>query len=268
MDWLDPRWRKVLRDIWNNKARTVLVVLAIAVGVFAFGGMFITQQVLLENMNEGFLATNPATITVDMAPFEESVVRTAQRFPYVAQIGARATTGVEVWDGDSWTQLTLVTAPDVAAMDINRIELEAGTLDLRRREILLERQSLAQIEGAQVGSRIAVELPDGRVEELTVAGVVHDFNTVPASRIPVLTGYVSRDTLRLLGLPDQYNELQIVTVPQVQTTAELDLAAGEITELLERYGQTVRGSTISEPGEHWGADFIEAIVLVLQIMGL
>ena len=32
-----PRWRKVLSDLIDNKARTLLVVLSIAVGVFAIG---------------------------------------------------------------------------------------------------------------------------------------------------------------------------------------------------------------------------------------
>ena len=32
-----PRWRKVLRDLWGNRRRTLLVVLSIAVGVFAVG---------------------------------------------------------------------------------------------------------------------------------------------------------------------------------------------------------------------------------------
>ncbi len=34
---LKPRWRKVLGDLWSNKTRTLLVVLSIAVGVFAVG---------------------------------------------------------------------------------------------------------------------------------------------------------------------------------------------------------------------------------------
>ena len=34
---LSPRWRKVLRDLWINKTRTLLVVLSIAVGVFDVG---------------------------------------------------------------------------------------------------------------------------------------------------------------------------------------------------------------------------------------
>ncbi|MEJ2557520.1 MAG: hypothetical protein P8186_15085 [Anaerolineae bacterium] len=40
---ISPRWRKVLRDLWHNKARTVIVVLSIAVGVFAVG-MIVSMQ--------------------------------------------------------------------------------------------------------------------------------------------------------------------------------------------------------------------------------
>ena len=32
-----PRWNKVLRDLWGNKVRTLLVALSIAIGVFAVG---------------------------------------------------------------------------------------------------------------------------------------------------------------------------------------------------------------------------------------
>ncbi len=35
-----PRWQKVFRDLGSNKTRTVLVVLAIAVGIFTFGSVF------------------------------------------------------------------------------------------------------------------------------------------------------------------------------------------------------------------------------------
>ena len=34
---LAPRWRKVFRDLWSNKTRTILVLLSIAVGVTAIG---------------------------------------------------------------------------------------------------------------------------------------------------------------------------------------------------------------------------------------
>ena len=53
---ISPRWKKVIRDLWKNKIRTIIVVLAIAVGVFAFGSVFITQEVLVSDMNTQYLS--------------------------------------------------------------------------------------------------------------------------------------------------------------------------------------------------------------------
>jgi putative ABC transport system permease protein len=266
--FLSPRWRKVARDIWDNKTRTILVVLAVAVGVFAFGGMFITQTVLLDNMNRGFSSTNPATITVTMSPFDESLVRTARTLPYVQDVGARATAQVQVWTGDAWLRMDLTAAPDFEEMSVNRINLERGSMSPARREVLLERQTLTRFDGVSLGDPILVELPDGTQRRMTLTGVVHDFNAIPASRIPLLTGYVSLDTLNLLGLADQYSSLEIVTPPSIDTQAELDYAADVITDRLERDGYIIQEVSTQEPGKHWASDFIEAVVLVLIVLGL
>ncbi len=45
---LSPRWRKVLSDLTSNKTRTILVVLSIAVGVFAVG-MIAGSRAILAN---------------------------------------------------------------------------------------------------------------------------------------------------------------------------------------------------------------------------
>jgi hypothetical protein len=38
-DAIAPRWRKVLRDTWLHKARTLLVVAAVATGMIAAGAL-------------------------------------------------------------------------------------------------------------------------------------------------------------------------------------------------------------------------------------
>jgi putative ABC transport system permease protein len=47
---IGPRWRKVLRDLWHNKTRTVLVVLSIAVGMFAVGTIVSTWSMLQHDL--------------------------------------------------------------------------------------------------------------------------------------------------------------------------------------------------------------------------
>ena len=72
---LKPRWRKVLRDLWLNRIRTIVVVFSIAVGVFVVGVISTSQIVLSEQLNEAYLATNPTSafiLTFDS--FDKDVV--------------------------------------------------------------------------------------------------------------------------------------------------------------------------------------------------
>ena len=58
---LKPRWRKVLRDLWLNKNRTIVVVLSIAVGVFAVGTIASSQIILSRDLRATYLASNPGS---------------------------------------------------------------------------------------------------------------------------------------------------------------------------------------------------------------
>ena len=58
---LTPRWQKVIRELWSNKTKTILVVLAITVGLFAFGSVFITQDILVTDMDRQYQAVNSSS---------------------------------------------------------------------------------------------------------------------------------------------------------------------------------------------------------------
>ncbi len=45
-----PRWNKVLRDLWGNKLRSLLVVLSIAVGVLAVGTIAHMSVIVSRNL--------------------------------------------------------------------------------------------------------------------------------------------------------------------------------------------------------------------------
>ena len=55
-----PRWRKILRDLWGQRTRTVLMVLSIAVGVMALGVVSITYVIVTRDLPAGYRAANPA----------------------------------------------------------------------------------------------------------------------------------------------------------------------------------------------------------------
>ena len=58
------RLRKILRDLWNFKTRTTLVVLTIAIGAFAVGTIARTWVILSRELAQEYANVNPASITL------------------------------------------------------------------------------------------------------------------------------------------------------------------------------------------------------------
>ncbi len=56
-------WRKIWRDLTHNKARTLMVVLSIAVGVFALGAIFGAYSVMNDYLVENHKAWIPIHMT-------------------------------------------------------------------------------------------------------------------------------------------------------------------------------------------------------------
>jgi len=261
-----PRWRKVLRDLWDNKARTVLVVLAIAVGVFAFGGVFITQEVLVADMNNGYQSINPASITMEVSNFDDELLNAVRSYRSVENAQARASYYVQLLTEDRQYNLQLFAIRDFNDIEINRITPEAGRYPPERREIVLERTALP-VTGYDVGDNILIELADGEQRELSLVGTVHDFNAVPAGLFPIITGYISFETLQWLEFPGDYTQLNIVNAGGATDTETLEAIASDIKDRIEMDGFTVGSVTTQDPTTHWAADVTKAFTTILLAIG-
>jgi putative ABC transport system permease protein len=265
---LNPRWHKVIRDLWSNKSRTILVVLAIAVGVFAFGSVFITQTVLIADMNTQYRAINASTIIMSIKSFDDGLVRWARRQEEVTDAQGRAVYLVKLVGEKQTFNLNLYAYDDYENMSLNRINPETGTWPPGRRDILFERASVSP-SGAQIGDSIVIELSNGRQYELNVAGIVHDLNAVPANLDPQLTGYVSMKTLGDLDLPSTtYNRLEILTLAEFNSLAKLEAVADELRERLQRTGVSVDSIGVRETGEHWARETTQSFTLILSFIGI
>ncbi|MBA4370204.1 MAG: hypothetical protein C0418_01320, partial [Coriobacteriaceae bacterium] len=92
---LAPRWRKVARDLLAHKFRTALVVLSIAVGIFAVAVVMGARGVLLREFEQGYAWSRAANATfVTAQPFDDALVRKVAAQPDVAQAEGRRQTGV------------------------------------------------------------------------------------------------------------------------------------------------------------------------------
>ena len=264
---IDPRWRKVIRDLWGNKTRTLLVVLAIAVGVFAFGSVFITEKVLISDMDTQYHAYNASTITMSIPSFDDSLARWARRQEEVVDAQGRALHTAKLVGHDRTFNLNLYAYDDYEDIKLNRITPEKGTWPPGRHDILFERASVS-LPGVQIGDDIIIELSNGKQYELNVTGTVHDLKVPPASMSRQLTAYVSMKTLGWLGLGETYNRLEIVAQNKYGSLAKLESVADELRDRLQRTGISVNSVNILEPGEHWGRDTSQSFTLILNFIGI
>lgn len=262
------RWRKPLRDLQTNKIRTVLVILSIAVGVFAFGSIMGTQSIINRELANSFAQSNPASAIIHTMPFEPELAHAITRLPEVAAAEGRRSVRARVQTGaDEWQDMELFVIDDYELMQINIVQPWEGAWPPPENELLIERNSLF-LTNTEVGETITIELPNGRQRQMKVAGLAHDMNQLPAQVFGVAFAYITRDTLQWLGLEPTFNELYIV-VAENQLDEDQIAAVTEIVERhLETSGREVFSTEIPTPGEHPAQEIIPTVLTILAAVGL
>jgi putative ABC transport system permease protein len=264
------RRTKVLREIWLFKARTMLVVLVIAIGVGAFGLMRLGRAVLERDMQGGFAVTEPAHAILSIAPFSQPLVQRVARMPGVAAAeGRRTITGQLAAAPGTWVALELQAALEWGSLTISRVLPEPGSPAQPPKDaILLERTSAHQF-GLGVGQSVLVRLPGDQEYTLTVAGLVNDQAITP-SNIDITTAYayISRDTLATLKQPRDYNRLYLRLAGGSAAWPEIEPAVTRIARSIQNDGLQVSNISIPRPGKPPLWDSLNGVLFILGTMGL
>ncbi len=271
---LRPRWRKLLADLWGNKARSLLVVASIAVGVFAIGVIAGTYVILMQDLALSYQASNPANVTVLTLPFEDGLVEAVQRLDGVAQaegvreLTVRVHTGTQ--DGqdglDEWDTLLLIAQPDYADIQIHRRFPVAGEAVPDDRELILEHKTLDELE-LRVGDSVEIELPDGTRKALPVVGTALDQADPHSTVVGGLRGYVTLETLAWLRTPVAMNKLFVTAAEGGDDETHLRQLSATVTDRLEKSGFPVLQAEVAGSSEHPFGGIIQALLWILIIVG-
>ena len=155
-------WRKICRDLWFNKARTFLIVLSTAVGVFALGFVFGTSDV----MQLALTASHEASVFPHLV-FYTGLFDVDDQAAVLDDPGIAVAEGLRVatfrWkkEGDQdWSDGILYARHDYGEQRTDIFDLTEGRWP-EGRELAVERLSSRQY-GIPIGSSIIVEF--GRSE--------------------------------------------------------------------------------------------------------
>ena len=264
---LNIRWRKVFLDLLGNRTRTLLVVLAITVGVFAVGFVAGAQTILLRELDRGYVASNVASAAIFTQPFDEQFVNSVVRMPEVEMAEGRRTVQANVLlaSGEE-KRLTLTAVSDFQNMQLDKVYPVAGQWPPQQDGVLLERLSLQFID-SEIGDTIRIELENGSEKNINILGSVHDANVPRAEITDRAFGYVTQSTLNALGLDDSYNELRFRVTENELDKVHINTVSELIEDKLAKSGRFVFFTETPTPGEHWAQGIIETLVLLFTVFG-
>jgi putative ABC transport system permease protein len=267
---LKPRWRKVVRDLWLNKIRTLLVVLSIAVGVFAIGTVASSYIILTQDLSETYLATNPAHASIlSFQSFGEDVVKAVENLREIKEAEGRRRVTVRAKTGpDEWRIVWLVAIPDFEDIQIDKFDSDQGAWPPPDNQLLIERSALSLLN-AEMGDVLTIKTPDGKERPMPIAGIAHDLNAQMYTFDGVASGYITTDTLDWLGQSQDFNELRILVAEHADNKEHIQAVANQARDKIEASGNTVWFTFVPEPGKHIFLDpTIQAISFIMGAMGI
>ncbi len=275
---MSVRARKVARDLLGNKARTVLVVVAIAIGLVGLSTTLRARAIFTTNLDAELAAANPASATILLpgagpaevtpgaGPAEvtpgagPAEVTAVAAHPDVATAEGLLTAFGRIEVGDELRPLRLVVVDDLAGRALDRLRPEEGAWPPPTGSLVLERSSL-DASGLAVGDIAAIEDPTGARHELPLAATTYDVTVVSGRLVDqVIFGYLSFATWEQLGLPVTFNEIAIEVAGDESRIAAVAADAADAVDGL--------GIRVPEPGKHVLDSTIASLLQILGSLGL
>jgi putative ABC transport system permease protein len=265
---ISPRWSKIRRDIWRYKARAGVVVLAIAVGIMAFGLISTVQVIVAEKYTDTYQASRAAHAVMMLPTFDDRLLAEVKTVPGVAQAEARQVVigKIELSPG-YWTALELQAIPDFEQVHINRLTVEQGARATPRDGTIFIETSALSLANLRLDDQVTVRLVGGQAQSLPVSGIVNDPNQIPSSIRPTVYGYATVGTLRALGTTGGYNRLYVEAAGNPQTREPIERLVTDISQRITSLGGIVLGAFIPEPGKPVLQDSLQTILIILSVTG-
>ncbi len=260
-------WRKVWFDLWSNKARTILAVLSIAVGVFAIGAIFGMVDQLLPGMDDSHRASQPSHISMTLNDrITQDTANRLKNIPGVEDIEVSNTVSIryKLRPDDDWEAGFLEMRADYDEQKYDVLRLHAGTWPSNN-NLAVERLS-SEAFGIDIGGKVIFEL-DKTDRALPIAGIIRSGFVHPPQFGGPAIFYTDAEGLERFNIPaGEFGVLLVRVTPYSDELARE--VASEIKDRLGKEGVGVGFATYQDPAEHWGRMFVEGLTLVLQVLAV
>ncbi|MBT4311695.1 MAG: ABC transporter permease [Anaerolineae bacterium] len=268
---MSSRWKKVWADFWGNKTRTFLMILTIIAGTFAVGLNSNLGLLMNRDMDADFLSANPSEATLYVSPVDDDMLASLQEIDGVGEIEGRSDVTAQLLQDDgNKVVISFDGIKDPAELSVNTLK-PANPSDttlptLNDKEVLLDRT--AKSLGYEIGDMLSIELSNGKVRELRLAGYVHSVTTIPYAMMGQAQAFVNPETLEWMGgTADYYTKLNLSVAENATDQQHVSNVTQAVSDRFEKAGGTTYFILIFNPGHHFAWDVTQGVIVVLGVLG-
>jgi putative ABC transport system permease protein len=265
---MNTLWRKAIRDFWHERARTALVVLAIALGISAFAAVLSSYAILTRELDRGYLATNPASAVFRVDSIDDELVKAILQNPEVSDAEPRRSISGQIKAGPvQWRNLVLFVVHDYGNIRVSKLVPEQGAWPPALGEILIERDAF-QVAKAKIGDAVLVKTANGVEQPLVISGSVHDVGQAQARMENIVYGYINLATLVQLGEEPVLDQLNILVAQNRFDEGHIRRVVADVETLIKSRGHQIRRIDVPRPGKHPHSDLTGTLLLAMSSFGL
>lgn len=248
---MNMKFRKVIGDLRVNPGRIILVILALIIGLWGVGSIWVSYTILSRDLNENFVRTNPLHAAITSKDFNRLDLTVLRSRPEIEKAEFRdfATLRIETHPND-WIPLWLFGVEDFNHFNMARIFDQKGHSGPAVPEdgaMLIERDGL-RFSDLKAGFPARVRA-GGRVVDVPVAGIGFDPAQSPGTQDHLIYAYVNKKTYsEITG--EAANRRLLLRFKNVKTKQEVQIAADALVRYFTSLGIAVDTVKIPKFMEH------------------
>ncbi|MEP7013622.1 MAG: ABC transporter permease [Acidobacteriota bacterium] len=258
---------KAWRDVRAGGAKSLLVVFALALGLWGVGSVGVAYRVLSRDLRQNFLGTIPPHAVVTFQEAGQIDLATLRARPEIEAATWRdhALLRIEVRP-DVWVPLSLYGADDFTQASIAKVRLESGAAAPAAGSIRIERNG-RKISNLDTGSVARVRTGERNLE-VPIGGVVFDPAQAPATQDHVIYAYTDPRTFSALSGETPERRL-LIRWKNVHSKADVEMALATLRESWEGTGPAVASVNVPAFLEHphqWQLNLLIAIIGTIGLL--
>ena len=257
--------KKLARDLWLSRGRTLTLLLALAVGLTGFNATLGAFGVLTREIQRNYVESVPASATLELDQVSETLLAATEQRPGVIAATRRKTVHgrFRADDQGPWQRALLFVVDDFEKLPVAKIFRKGGSWPPPPGTVLLE-QSARAVLGTGVGSSFWLKFPGGPPRRVQVSGIAHEPALAPAQTEQALYLYVNGDTAREFGITPTFDELRVLLASEDQRAIETSVRDLATWIERERLGQ-VHELRVPPPRHHPHQTQMTAVLAVVLV---